>query len=79
MDPNVAIGFFATTIACIAAITWLVGVKSKITGPVLLTGIFVVVAIMTLATWKQPMPEGILPVLAGVIGYAFGIVTKKEP
>ncbi|HVS89997.1 MAG TPA: hypothetical protein VHF01_17475 [Candidatus Acidoferrum sp.] len=79
MDHWIGIGYFAIALSCVGGIVWLSGVKDKLTGPVLLTAVFVVVSIMALATWKQPVPEGVLPVLAGVIGYAFGIVTKKEP
>lgn len=78
MDSSIAIGYFATTIAIVIGIAWLAGSKGKITAPVLLTGIFVVISVMTLATWKQPLPDGVLPVLASIAGYAFGIVTKKE-
>jgi hypothetical protein len=79
MDNHIAVGYLVIALSCVGGIIWLAGVKNKLTGPVLLTAIFVVVSIMALSTWKQPVPEGVLPVLAGVIGYAFGIVTKKEP
>ena len=79
MDKCIAIGYFVTALSCVGGIIWLTGTKGKLTGPVLLTAIFVVISIMALSTWKQPVPEGVLPVLAGTIGYAFGIVTKKEP
>lgn len=79
MDHWIALGYFLIALSCVAGIVWLAGVKHKLTGPVLLTAVFVVVSVMALSTWKQPLPEGVLPVLAGVIGYAFGIATKKEP
>lgn len=79
MDHWVAIGYFVIALSCVAGIVWLTGAKDKLTGPVLLTAVFVIVSIMALSTWKQPVPEGVLPILAGVIGYAFGIVTKKDP
>jgi uncharacterized membrane protein AbrB (regulator of aidB expression) len=70
----VAVGYFSITVGAVAAV-YRLAKDEKITGAVLVVGMFVVATVLTLAVWKTEMPEGVLPVLGSIAGYAFGILT----